>query len=222
MFTKIVLSLTTAFNIHNAIAQLSPDQMMINDPDNIAKLSKGGMMYASKPKPPGIDGTPYLFEGVDAEIITSNNEWYKSQKVSYDAHADDFFVARLDRVMCLDRAKVSSISIGSQTFIVINNAYYQVIADGRITLLKKYLKTIQKGQYNPAINAGSRNDFWVVEHSYFIWQNNTLSEPFDLKKKELIRILALTQQERQQAEQVSGYRSEAEVVKLLSWLNDNR
>ncbi len=201
-------------------AQLNPNQQLFSDPNNIDKLSKGAVYYSTNYHDVKIEGTPFLFESVDADIVTTKNEIYEGQKVSYDASQDEFVFQKANRMLVLEKKSVNYVLASHRKFILFDNEYYEMLSDGKFMFLKKHTKIIKRGVYNAALSTGSKNDRWEVETSYYIVENKKISNSIKLKKKSLIDFLQLSSSQQEDIEKRKlDYSSEVGVRKIVDLAN---
>jgi hypothetical protein len=193
MRPAIILSLwIVLININSVFAQANQNQFLVNDPNNISRLTHGGVYYTTNHVNDGrATGTPYLFDWSKADLVTFNRDTFRSYEVSYDASKDLFEVKSLSQVKLLDPEKINAIILSDKTFISLDQAFYELLSAGTYGLLKKHKAIIEKANFNPALNTGSRNDRWVLKYDYLVYVNGTL-KPVKLNQRSLLKALELS------------------------------
>jgi hypothetical protein len=171
--------------------QANQNQFLVNDPNNISRLTHGGVYYTTNHVNDGkATGTPYLLDWTKADLVTFSKDTFRNYEVSYDASKDLFEVKSLSQVKLLDPEKISSIIFSDRTFISFDHAFYEQLSPGTYVFLKKHKAMIDKANFNPALNTGSRIDRWVFKYDYWVLVNGVLKS-FKLNKKSTLKALEL-------------------------------
>jgi hypothetical protein len=76
----------------------------------------------------------------------------------------------------LDPVKIDSILIGDKHFEFIKNTYFEILFKGEVSLLKKYVASVEKPSYVPALNTGSKESRWKISENYFLLVANDVRE----------------------------------------------
>lgn len=174
----------------NGLAQTS-NQVIFNDQQSIQKISKGGGgYYASNPVYNGVEGTPYLFEWETATIIIKGQAVAKTYLVSYDAARDEFLVRYNSQVLEIDEDLIDTLVVKEWKFVSIQGNYYQLLGKEGVPFLKKYKAEIQKPNYIPALNTGSKTSHWQINKSFFIYHQSEV-KPISLTKNSIQQVLGL-------------------------------
>jgi hypothetical protein len=169
---------------------VNQNRMFLGDSENIEKVSHGGMYYVTHQPKPGIEGTPYLFEWKKSVIITKTKGTFTGYAVSYDASNDIFEVKLPTKVAIIAKDNALKISVGDTSFVSRAEGFFQLIADGKYALLKKYKASIHKSNYNKALDTGSKADWWDIDTDYYILFNDVLTK-VKLSKKSVLKALEI-------------------------------
>jgi hypothetical protein len=173
-------------------AQANQNQFLVNDPNNISRLTHGGVYYTTNHVGDGnATGTPYLIDWTKADLVTFGKDTFRNYEVSYDASKDLFEVKSLSQVKLLDPEKIFSIIFLDRIFISFGHAFYEQLSSGTYIFLKKHKAIIDKANFNPALNTGSRIDQWVFKYDYWVLVRGVLKS-FKLNKKSVLKALELS------------------------------
>lgn len=174
----------------NGVAQIS-NQVIFNDQQSIQKISKGGGgYYAANPVYNGVDGTPYLFEWETAKIVVKGKTLVKDYSVTYDAARDVFLVRDNSQVLEIDEDLIDTLVVKDWKFISIQGDYYQLLGKKGVPFLKKYKAEIQKPNYIPALNTGSKISNWQINKYFFVFHQSEV-KPISLTKNSIQKVLGL-------------------------------
>jgi hypothetical protein len=199
-------------------AQLS-NQILLNDPENLQKISKGGGgYYASNPTPNEIDGSPFLFSSVKAQIESKDKTVYEIP-VTYDTYNDVFIIDSKGVKVELNEKQIDSIFVGNRKFVSIEGGYFEIVSSSGILFLKKHKAEILRSDYVPALNTGNKNRSWKINTTYFFMINSVL-KPISLSKSSVQHVLELNTEQISDI-QKKGYKftRESDVVLILQDLN---
>lgn len=202
----------------NGLAQTS-NQVIFNDQQSIQKISKGGGGYfASNPVYNGVDGTPYLFEWETAKIVAKGQALAKNYSVAYDAARDVFLVRENSVVLEIDEHLIDTIIVKDLKFVSIQDNYYQLLGKRGIPFLKKYIAEIQKPNYIPALNTGTKTSHWEIKKYFFVFHQSEV-KPISLTKNSLQKVLSLDQMTLKQIEDKGlKFKRENDVIAILESL----
>lgn len=177
----------------NGWAQTS-NQVIFNDQQSIQKISKGGGGYfASNPVYNGVDGTPYLFEWETAKIVVKGQALTKGYSVSYDAARDIFLVRDNSQVLEIDEDLIDTLVVKDLKFVSIQGDYYQLLGKKGVPFLKKYKAEVQKPNYIPALNTGSKTSNWQINKYFFVFHQSEV-KPISLTKNSIQKVLGLDEE----------------------------
>lgn len=200
------------------LAQTS-NQVIFNDQQSIQKISKGGGgYYASNPVYHGVDGTPYLFEWETAKIVVKGQSSVKEYSVSYEAARDVFLVRGNSQVLEIDDHLIDTLAVKDWKFVSIQGKYYQLLSNKGVPFLKKYKAEIQKPNYIPALNTGSKTSHWQINKYFFVFHQSEV-KPISLTKKSIQQVLGLDDETiKQISEKGLKFNRESDVITILGSL----
>jgi hypothetical protein len=210
LFTSILFSLAS----FKSAAQLS-NQVLLNDQENLQKISKGGGgYYASNPTSNEIDGSPFLFNSVKARIISKDKAVYEIP-ITYDTYNDVFIIDNKGVKVELNEKRIDSIFVDNRKFFLIEGGYYEIVSSSSILLIKKHKAEILRSDYVPALNTGNKNRSWKINTSYYFLINSVLTA-VNLSKSSIQNVLNLSKEQMSDI-QKKGYKftKESDVVLIL-------
>jgi hypothetical protein len=132
-----------------------------------------------------------------ADLVTNRKDTLKGYQVSYDASKDVFEIKLSSEVKLLDQKKIAGLILPNMTFVSRDDGFYQELSPGSYSLLKKYKAIIQRSNYNPALNSGSKYDQWDHKSEYFILHKGIVNK-VKLNKRSVLKILGLTETQLQE------------------------
>jgi hypothetical protein len=176
-------------------------------------------------KPADVEGSPYLSDTWTEGTVTTAKGTYKNVRLKYDMSSDQVvFASKNDDALAFaDPVKEFTLTdeiftngfppIGAQD----KKSYYQVLAEGKIALLKRRAKHIQETK---TYGSASVNREFVTINSYFVFKDNKI----DVIKPDKKTIMALMTDKAEQmdawvkANKVS-FKSDEDLGKLFEYYN---
>ncbi len=170
-----------------------------------------------------IKGSRFLFENFqEPGIIYSNGKTHKISGLNIDALNHDIVLKiGLDSILILEKNKIDSLKIGNRKFKKVgSNSLYEIVYDDqKFTLLKRHKCHIKKGRTN-VMKGTTENDSYKLTNKYFLYQNKTLSNSFELNKKAVVNLFE--KQEKQTKKYIRNnklnIKKEEDFIKLLNQL----
>jgi hypothetical protein len=174
----------------------------------ISSLAKGAPVYSGKvhyPHPKFIEGGHAFFLSSEYQTGTVTYEGYVYWNIvlMYDIIRDELLLQHFDKVtsIVLDPEKVDAFSFLGHNYIDIKEAeakennlstgYYDVLYQGKVTLLAKRYKTVTENLSQAGIERSVKqyNRYYLLKDSVYTLLKN---------KKSLIKLLKSTQSQNQQ------------------------
>lgn len=163
---------------------------------NFANTTDGSPVAIQKYE--NITGSPYLTDDWSKGLVKlQSGQTYKEVKVKYDQVADELHFENNGKELVfinpISEFKIKLLKDGSEKDLYFKNgfasdpkAFYQVLADGKATLIKKNRKIIvDKTPYNSATAVK------IIESQtkYYLYSDNKL-EPLKNNKKSILSVLS--------------------------------
>lgn len=170
-------------------------------PGKANALAPGSTIFTIPPKKGDRKGSPYLFESWNEGVVTikSLGKVYKFEEMKYDIMNNDIELKVDGAVKVIMDQEVKEFSIKDQasgnimTFIRMDGFTYeetplvgfaQVVALGRVTLVKHFYTEIKEANYSIALNVGDKHDTILKREKFYLAYKNKLYDAS--KKKQLI------------------------------------
>jgi len=167
---KIILLVTSALFGISAISEAQhSSQVLLNDNENIEKITKGGGgYYVSKPIYDGVDGSPFLFEEKLGKVYKGGKPSSKDYFFTYDVSKKVILIRDSKHIFELNPDQIDYVLLEGRKFVFIKGSYYELLTEGEFLFLKQYSATLQKPNYNPALGSGNRNNEWKITAFYYL------------------------------------------------------
>jgi len=214
-FSTILLCLVVVFNLHAQEIRLHtpPGYNYLYTPDNIPK---------------GSEGSPYLDDWKLADIQLKNHKTISGVMVRYNVHSDQMLYQENNVAYAIGAPdSISEILLSNKVFIYreykkvkkTKKGFFELIFNGKVSLLNKYEIELIRANYNVALNSGNKNDRLILEQQLYLQQDKQIV-PLD-KKDVLFEIL----QDKNKA--VNNYmnkeklsiKKQQDVIKILTYYN---
>ncbi|QKJ28956.1 hypothetical protein HQ865_04040 [Mucilaginibacter mali] len=170
----------------------------------------------------GVEGSPYLYDDwMSGTVKMSNGSVYKNVYLKFNGkEGKPYFKGKDDSVLeFVDPIAEFTINNNGadQQFISNNGAFYQVLTNGRINLLKQPVKEIQQ---NPTYVGAAPTKTFISADKYFILKDNKTT-PFKRDKKAVTTALAdkQTQIEAYLKKENPNLKDDADLAKLFIYYN---
>jgi hypothetical protein len=154
------------------------------------------LLFGIPVSPPELKGDPYL----DTAWSTTNVVLYENERIikniftRYDLLNNGLEVRLPNKMMFVpgDRIKawatnkngVTRNFVNGKDLTPTNSCFFEVLADGKIALLKRTLITIKKADYNQGLDMGTRDDKILKSHAYYYLKGKEIV-PLPKKLKQL-------------------------------------
>lgn len=144
-----------------------------------------------------IGGSPYLQDGwIDGSVVTDDGK-QASAKLKFDSYLNRllFQGKNAETLEFTDKLKAFGLNISNKEIsdvsplVFVNNlpavdkqttdSWYQLIADGKVKLLKYYGKKIMESQ---GVNFSPKTKSFVAFHTYYVLRNGAMARVGDNKK----------------------------------------
>ena len=213
IFTPLFICVVSLEFLQNATAQASgvlPVQLPTSNQGNILASAFEGQRFKVK-SDDGIEGNPLLFEDwKSGEVTLNNNEKYNIEKINLDAANNKFIYYKNDTVYeFLDNIKEikiynenhftdpSSDMVFRSDLKLFTPAFVQVLADGKIIIIREYIKKPKGENYSNGIVNNTRKYSLKSSQSAIAdnkiiplkFNSATLEELTSNKRKEMITYL---------------------------------
>jgi hypothetical protein len=153
-------------------------------------------------------GTYYLSSQFrPATVILTTNKKYKNVNSRYDALHDVLEIQHEGRVYVLEGRKINSVVINpaqSDSIQMIHARFvetenkvglYEIIVQGKKSLLKKTEVFVKKPDYVVQFNAGSKVTTYSLIPKYYIWNEDKTAVPLKSTRKGIISALGSHKEE---------------------------
>lgn len=157
---------------------------------------------------PGVDGSPYLWDGwVTGSVIFRNGKSIDSLSLRYNVHKGEMQFQTNNKIYIIGVPdSLNSVNIAQRTFVYsafddkgkYNRSYFEVISKGKAQIFVRHLVQIRKSNYNAILNAGEKNDQLEHKEAYYIKKEYSVVL-IDKKGKNLLQLLS------DKSEEVSGF-----------------
>lgn len=186
--SRFILFILTGFVsmslAHVVFAQRVTNVMEVLDPN----YQNSSLLYANTSP----NDNPFLAnEFKKANIVTVDNKTINDLEMKYDVERQVLCIDQNGTIKVLDNKRINSFTVDGSTFVKINDAYYEVLAENTVKLLKKTAKTRQNRTeanstgYNDEAARPSR---YRVNEFYYVMINDSLRE-IRLNKKSVLKAL---------------------------------
>jgi hypothetical protein len=144
-------------------------------------------------------GTYYInTEFLPATVVLATNKKYTNVHSRYDALHDVLEIAHEGKVYVLEGSKINTLLVNpsrndSSNFIHARfvgtenkQGLYQVLAEGKKSLLKRTEVFVKKPDYVPQFNAGSQVTTFSLQSKYYLWNEDKTAIPLKLTRKSVV------------------------------------
>jgi len=179
-----------------------------------------------------IKGSRYLYEKwTKGHVLQKDNKYYNDMELKYDV-LDDYpifkreeqalsFKYPIQEFQLINPKMPTEIATYRNGFPAIGNhsnkSYYQVLAEGKTTLLKKHSKSIVESiQYGEV----KKQEVFADSQQYFLFQNGQMIK-IKIDKNTLLKALGDKQQELNQfiTDQELKVKSDQQLIKIVNYYN---
>ena len=173
-----------------------------------------------------IKGSRFLFQNFqEPGIIYTGGKTHTMSGLNIDALNQDIVLKiGTDSILILEKNKIDSLKIADRKFKKVDsNSFYEIVhKNKKITLLKGYDCHIEKGRTN-VMKGTTENDYYKLTNKYFLYQNETLSNPFELNKKAVFKLFEKKQKQSNKyiKNNKLNLKKEDDFIKLLIYLFNN-
>ena len=150
-------------------------------------------------KLPGVDGSPYLWEGWKTGcVIFQNKKSIDSLLLRYNAYKEEMQFQMNNKIYIIGVPdSLSSININQRTFIyrgftdkgIVKKSYFEVLSKGNAQIYVRHLIQIRESNYNAVLDAGEKNDQMEQVETYFIKKGDSIVF-IDKKGKNILQLLS--------------------------------
>jgi hypothetical protein len=207
-----------------AVAQATTDRFIL-DPQSMHYIAKQGIVAIHQSaNNASVEGSPYLMENwTSGKIISDKDQELVIPVMNYNI-SDDNFEVKLNKdnqneVKSLNPKHLKSLKIGEKEFIVIGEAYYEILVKGKHSLVKKYKAEIKEEQYVPGISAKQENPVWKISSKYFVMDSIKSIKQFSGRKDFLTAINKSDDKEADKMARRTDFKNELDLRTLFEWLN---
>lgn len=209
-------------NMHPAFLEVNPTAM--------------GFIRETKYRPTGIKGTVYYEEQWQiGNILLDNQQKIENVPLRYDLRKNEIEALLKDTVRLMRNEKIREFewlnmnTMQKERFI--NPDYHpkklglagfvRVWAEGKISLLEKPLLSVKSSDYIPALNAGSRENVFVKQSKFFLFNSQEKLIPFKKNKKQLLGMMADQAREMEEfaRQQRLSFNKTGDLAKILNKYN---
>ena len=149
---------------------------------------------------PGIDGSPYLWEGwIIGNVTFRNGKTIRGLSLRYNTNKDEMQYQADNKIFIIGTPdSLTSINIGERTFVYnafddngkYNRGYFEVISKGKAYILLRHKVLLKKSNYNAALDVGEKNDHLEHKEAYCIKKDDSIIVLIDKKGKNLLQLLS--------------------------------
>lgn len=205
IFTTVLLTISITCK-----AQFYPDLMGRVNKENISA---------------DVEGSPYLIKDWADGSVTIEKGVYKSLKLKYNINNDEVVFLGKDNAVMNVVDPVKKFSIGDRNFVagfpavsqLTKTAFYEVLSDGKATLLKHYTALIQETR---SYGSAAVNRQYAQSESYFVFINGKMivAKP---DRKAILEILAdkATELDTYAKANKLNFKKDADLGKLVDYYN---
>ncbi len=178
----------------------------------------------------GVDGSPYLFDDWrHGTIILKSGERIEKLLYRYNVSQNELhYLYNSEEYVVGNVATIKLLDLDGRTFIFDNikvknideNNLFEVLADGKATLLVKYYIEITPSNFNQILNSGNPNETWSLKEKYCLKTGDTIID-IDKKGKSLMAILAdknVDLKKFVEQEKIS-FKTRVDIVKVVDYYN---
>jgi len=215
LFISTVLLCLVVFNLHAQEIRLHtpPGYNYLYTPDNIPK---------------GSEGSPYLDDWKLADIKLKNHKTISGVMLRYSVYSDQMLYQENNVAYTIGAPdSISEILLSNKVFIYreyqkakkTKKGFFELVLDGKVSLLNKYEIELIRANYNVALNSGNKNDRLILEQQLYLQLDNQIV-PLD-KKDVLFEIL----QDKNKAvkdymnKEKLSIKKQQDVIKILTYYN---
>ena len=156
----------------------------------------GKQYFMAEPSPTDISGKIYLDEGWQEGVILSGDDESGNANIRYNVLSDEMQVLVNGQILALVSSKIKALRIGEQVFItapyirdqkLVSLGYFELLADGKIQLLRKYKCITQPTEYHPAV-ATAKDQEYVIESEFYFRLVKDYAKPLKRGKKSILAV----------------------------------
>lgn len=196
----------------------------------LTTLPPGNNPEIQPSKPKGVDGSPYLFDNWKPGIINlRDGNTIQGLSYRYNVQRNEMqFLYNNKEYAIGDPDSIMDINLDGKRFIfaqlyqnsIIVRSFYEVLTEGKVSLLIKYYIEVVPASYNVSFGTGNPNEQMYVKQRYCLKVDNKVVT-LDKKGKELLNALSDKKEELAayiKKEDISIKKKEG-ILKILSYYN---
>ena len=186
-------------------------------------------IYESNNLPKNVDGSPYLGDWQQSELHLKNGNTISGIMMRYNVYTGQMIYKLDGKTYAIGTPdSIATIQFGNKNFqykkFVVNDKveqkYYEIIVDDKISLYNEYEIIINRSNYNSALDVGDKNDKFVLKEHLYMIKGDRLIE-ID-KKRKILDFFADKKGEITEfiKQEKISYKDKEDMAKLVEYYNE--
>lgn len=188
--------------------------------------------YLTKTRQPKkIQGSLYLNEKWAESLLLTHSDEVIQVPARYRVYDDEIQILFDGKEMKLYPDSIKAIKIKNQVFLPLSyskdkkkhQSYFELLSEGNVDLLLHREMELQKSDYNPALNIGSRHDELVIKENYYYRKKSGTLRPLKQSKSDVLSALSNRKKAVAQFAKTNklGVKKQAHLVEIFNFYNRN-